>query len=333
MNVSFFTEAGKKFGLGHLTRCISICQAFQEAGVRVQLAVNADQITEQELQRFGFENIRFLNWIREESSLRSIMENSDIVFVDSYLASPALYEKIEKCTPCGVYLDDDIRIDYPKGFVLNGAILAEKMPYPKNENVHYLLGTQYTPLRKEFWDVPEKTIRPTISDLLITLGGNDLRNLSPSIIKSLNTSNPEISKFVIVSKSFTNISEIKALEDDTTTIIDSPSAEEMKKLMLTCDLGISTCGQTLYEMAQTGLPTIGIAVADNQKYNVDGWSQAGFLRHWEQWDNKTFIETIHHQIRFFQDPAVRKEISCIGRTSIDGQGARRIVRTLLRQKP
>jgi len=58
-----------------------------------------------------------------------------------------------------VYIDDNKRLDYPKGVVVNGSIHAKELNYSKKNGVKYLLGPKYIPLRKDFWEVPEKEIK------------------------------------------------------------------------------------------------------------------------------------------------------------------------------
>lgn len=51
----------------------------------------------------------------------------------------------------------------------------------------------------------------------------------------------------------------------------SLDAEHMKTLMLESDVAISAGGQTLYELASVGLPTIAIQVVDNQSEDISGF--------------------------------------------------------------
>lgn len=50
----------------------------------------------------------------------------------------------------------------------------------------------------------------------------------------------------------------------------------MLSLMLKCDIAVTAAGQTTYELARIGLPTIAIGVVENQKFNIDGWLEIGF---------------------------------------------------------
>ena len=80
-----------------------------------------------------------------------------------------------------VCIDDNMRIEYPKGVVINGGIGAENMGYPLKDGVTYFLGIGYMPLRREFWDVPAKEIKKSIENIMVTFGGNDIRNLTKRI--------------------------------------------------------------------------------------------------------------------------------------------------------
>lgn len=325
MKVFILTEGGKDFGFGHITRCISICQAFEEVGIRPELIVNGDETVHSLLKD---KNCKIFDWLNDQRLLFKMLNNTSIAFIDSYLADYGLYEKISNIVGTGVYFDDNIRIKYPKGFVLNGAVLAEQMPYPKREGITYLLGTRYAPLRKEFWDVPEKFIRDNLEIVMITFGGADIRNLTPKVLKLLKNIHPEIHKKVIIGKGFQNITEIEEFKDNNAELIDYPDATEMKNAMLESDVAISAGGQTLYELARVGVPAIGICIAENQLRNIKGWCELGFLEYVGWYSCKSLEQKLTRSLRYAADKRIRMDISRIGRRSIDGQGCKRIVNTV-----
>ncbi len=51
------------------------------------------------------------------------------------------------------------------------------------------------------------------------------------------------------------------------------SKKEFYKNLINCDIFISGCGQTLHEIAYLGIPTVGVCVADNQKFNGRYYNQ------------------------------------------------------------
>ena len=326
MDVLILTEGGKNAGLGHITRCISIYQAFEEVGVRPELIVNGDETV---LSFVKDKNCKIFDWLNNRESLFALIRDADIVFVDSYLADYDLYEKISDIAGAGVYFDDNIRMNYPKGFVVNGAILAERMSYSERKGVTYLLGVQYAPLRKEFWDVPAKPTRDILETAMITFGGADIRNLTPKVLKLLQNAYPRLFKKVIVGSSFQNIAEIEKLKDKNTELIYCPGAAEMKKVMLESYVVISAGGQTLYELARVGVPTIAVAVADNQSANIRGWQEVGFIEYAGVWDSSSIFRDIDRILQKMENHTLRKERIQRGMSLIDGKGCLRVVNFLL----
>jgi UDP-2,4-diacetamido-2,4,6-trideoxy-beta-L-altropyranose hydrolase len=328
VKVCILTEGGEDIGFGHITRCTAIYEALQEREIQPTFIINGDTSARQQLKDSGIDSIGF-DWLNDTEKLFSLVEDADIVFVDSYLAGYDLYEKISDIVGMGVYFDDNIRVNYPKGFVVNGAIFAEQAPYPKRKGAAYLLGAQYVPLRKEFWDVPVKSIRNSIESVMITFGGTDIRNLTPKILKLLVDTYPELVKKVIIGKGFRNITEIEALKDRSAELIYYPDAAEMKKIMLESDIAISAGGQTLYELARVGVPTIAVTAADNQSVNICGLQEAGFAEYAGDGTNGELLEEINRKIKLLRDGNVRQCKSKTGRKIIDGAGSSRIVKKVL----
>jgi len=321
MKVCIITEGGKKMGFGHITRCSSIYQAFNEIGIIPQFIVNGDESIHNLLKDINPETF---DWINNQKKLLATLRDADIVFVDSYHADYNLYKEISSPVKTAVYLDDNMRLEYPKGFVLNGAISAEQLPYPENKDVDYLLGVQFAPLRKEFWDTAAKQVRDEIEVIMVTFGGTDMHNLTPKVLKMLIDTYPELLKKVIIGNCFQNIAEIEKLKDNNTELIYYPNAAKMKKIMFESDITISACGQTLYELACVGVPTIAVTTADNQSINARGWQKAGFIEYDGHQSKTDLLGNIKSLIDKLKCSGLRRKKTCIGRDLVDGKGAIRI---------
>ncbi|HEK24805.1 MAG: UDP-2,4-diacetamido-2,4,6-trideoxy-beta-L-altropyranose hydrolase, partial [Hydrogenobaculum sp.] len=244
MKVFIITEGSSYIGFGHITRMLSIYQAFEEINIKPKLIINGDESILDLVENTDFE---IYDWLHEKENLLSQIKDADIVIVDSYMADKDFYEKISNMVKIPVYYDDNKRLDYPKGIVVNGNIYAKDLDYPNKEGTFYLLGTQYTPLRKEFWEVSEKSIKKSVESIMITFGGDDIRNMTPKVLKLLKAKFPNLKKNVVIGKGFKNINEIEYTKDANTDLIYFPKAEKMKELMLESDIAISAGGQTLYE--------------------------------------------------------------------------------------
>ncbi len=328
MKITIITEGSSKIGFGHVTRCLSIYQAFKEKGCSVKFIVNGDSTIRSLLDDTEYE---IFNWLNDTSKLFESLNRTDIVIIDSYLASEELYKRISESVSLSVYIDDNLRINYPKGIVVNGSINAEKLNYPHLEELEYLLGSHYIPLRHPFWDLGLKKINPSINNVMVTFGGDDLRNLTPQILETLTTHFPNLKKRVIIGKGFRNVSVIEKLKDGQTELIYYPDAEEMVSVMFESDIAISAAGQTLYELARVGLPTIAIGVAHNQIHNLENWGEAGFVEVAGFWDDENINHNIRRKIELLQDKKLRMEMCHNGRKSVNGQGAIKIVKHCLNQ--
>ena len=323
MDIFILTEGGKDYGLGHVARCSSIYQAFLNKEFSPKFIINGDASVKSILENIDF---KLFNWLEDISFLNTL----DIVIIDSYMVNLSLYEKIFNKVSLTVYLDDNNRFNYPKGIVINGLINASSLNYSQ-DNIKYLIGSKFTPLRSNFWDSPKLKINDDVNSILITMGGNDLRNLTPKLLDLLNNNFPNVYKKVIISNSFDNVGEIESFKNDSVELIYSPNSKEMLNTMLDVDLAISASGQTLYELACIGVPTIAIGIIENQKDNIKNWENVGFIEYAGCWNDKNLLDNILEKIDLLQDKNLRYEKRLKGIQAIDGKGSVRIVKEILNE--
>ncbi len=324
--VFMMTEGGARIGFGHITRCLSLCQAFEANGIMPEFVVNGDASIDDVLKN---RQHKTFNWLEHKKRVLSSIKDSDIVIIDSYLADVDFYREVSGSVRIPVYIDDNKRVEYPKGVVVNGSVSAEMLHYPVRENIVYLLGPKYIPLRKEFWNVPEKKIRENIERIMITFGGDDSGNITPSVLRLLARLYPRVTKNVIIGRGYGNAEEIKTAADERTELIYFPGSEGMKSVMIESDMAISAGGQTLYELASVGVPSVVVAVADNQLNNANGWQEAGFIEYAGWREDGMLLDNVRSALNQIEDADRRKKMSQTGRALVDGEGAKRIVDSLI----
>ena len=321
MKLVILTEGGRDQGFGHISRCLSFYEGFRERGLQAILIVNGDDSVRNLLQG---KKHRMFNWLKRRAELFEIIRGADVALIDSYLADRKLYEEVYGMVHCAVYFDDTQRLDYPKGIVINGAIGAEKRRYPKREGVTYFLGIDYTPLRKEFFEVSRKKIKKEVETLMITFGGND-KKITPRILKHMIKIYPGIRKDVVIGRGFKNIAEIEKLKDPLTVLVYFPDGQGMKEVMVNADLAISGGGQTLYELAGVGVPTIAIGLSDNQLPNIKGFQKAGFISYGGWYRDKSLLNKLKKEIDRLLPYEMRRERSRAGQAITDGKGVERAI--------
>ncbi len=329
--VLFLTEGSKEIGFGHITRCLSLAQAFKEkADIESYFVIDGDEVAFNFFSSSGF-GFQIADW---KPRVETFLKNFPIVVVDSYKAPLSVYEKISQHAKVKLFIDDYHRLDYPDGLILNFTVRAKEFfPSLAEKYPNSLLGEKYHLLRKPFWEVEEKIINPNVETVLITFGGDDFRNMTPKVLKLVLNFLPEVKKIkTVIGGGFKNRDQIEeiASKNPKVELIFQANAQEMKQLMVEADLAISACGQTLYELARVGTPTVGIAVAQNQKFNVLGFTKAGFLKFAGWYNENDLEEKIKKALREIQNREIRQELSELGRKLIDGKGPQRIVKAVIK---
>ena len=178
-----------------------------------------------------------------------------------------------------------------------------------------------------------KKLRKKIESIMITLGGDDARNTTPKILELLTNNYPKLNKRVVVAKAFNNanIKEIEKLKDNRTELIYNPNAEKMKRIMLESDIAISAGGQTIYELARVGLPTIAIAVAENQLNNIRRWQRLGFIEYAGRWEDKETLNNVKKRLKLLENNNLKEKMAKAGRVLIDGKGPTLVVEELIKR--
>jgi len=326
MKVFILTEGGKKIGFGHIVRCLSLCQAFQEKGINPEFLVNGDTSISSVLKG---QKYTLFNWPEKENKVHALLRGADIIIIDSYLAKKNVYKRLSELARVPVFLDDNKRLNYPEGVVVNCGAHAESLDYAGTKEARYLLGSRYAFLRRAFLDNRNKKIWQNLRSIMITFGGDDKRNMTPKILRFLENKYPMAVKNVIVSAGFQNLREINKLKNKKINLIHNPDAGKMKEVMLESDLAISAGGQTLHELASTGTPAVGITVARNQLLHAKGLARTGFLKYIGHYSDKDILRKLDSAIKGLNGRNSRKKRSVAGKRLIDGKGSQRVVKALL----
>lgn len=327
MKVVILTEGRASVGFGHITRCLSLTHAFKKKGIKPHFFVHGDKNVRSFLKRDQYE---IINWMRNKRILRSL-KDCDIAIVDSYLADRSFYLSISNLVKVPVYFDDDRRLNYPRGIVVNAAPHTQDLNYHKTSGVNYLLGEKYIPLRKEFLTIPTKKIRKEINSVLLLFGGRDMHNMIVKLLHLLSKKYFTWTKQVVVGGRLKNVGFFKKIKDAKTEFLYDQDATGMKKAMLKADLAISASGQTLYELARVGVPTIAIMIAKNQVNNVKGLKKIGFIEYAGLGSNKKIFHKVNVLIDKMTSFHLRQQKYIIGRRFVDGKGSDRIVKAILKK--
>ena len=326
MKLYILTEGFSYTGYGHITRCLAIANKLSQFHISVSFLVNGDANVLSMLSDFPVEPIA---WQEDYVALHAQLKTADILLIDSYLAAKEVYDFLQSVVPFCIYLDDFNRLDYPPGIVVNGTVGAESLPYNGGDNHKYLLGKDFVILREEFKKCPGKNISPEITSVLITFGGTDPLNVTARVLKILVESFPEWEKRVVMGAAFKDHKTVEWLADKQTKLYTNVNSVQMRDLMLSSDIAISAAGQTINELAATGLPSVIYKVADNQSNNIAGWQHYGFVETYidalGKWDDMDLVNAL----RSLCPEEKRRSLSECGQMLMDACGVDRLVKKSL----
>ena len=314
------TEGDWARGLGHLGRCLGYARHWRLVGRQVLWIVDGDEAARRFLEG---ETVIWRQW-QDDGDIPEVA--GAVAIADSYGASPAALDAIAGRAAAAVYLDDLELDDYPSGLVVHSA------PGPLDRTgrrAEWLIGPAWQPMPSAFWTVaPRKPAAETIASVLVLVGGTDLRDLGGHLASVANRVFPH-SRIHLVRGAGAR-SEIP--DSGAATVHRALSPEALRDLMLDADLAISAAGQTLYQLARCGVPTLMVGVADNQARHLREWPGTGTMVSAGMWNAPDLDDRLLEGLEFMRPTRVRAAMSAAGQAAVDGQGVARLaarIETLL----
>lgn len=192
-----------------------------------------------------------------------------------------------------------------------------------------LCGAQYALLRPEFAALRpyslQRRAQPALRELLITMGGVDKDNAAGAVLEALRTCPlPTDCRVTVVMGATAPWLEAvetlaQAMPWPTRVLV---GVSDMAQLMADSDLAIGAAGATTWERCCLGLPTIAVALADNQRMALRVLQGGGILM-------GSDLDEIAKNISSITTPGMSKKLmknySLCSSRLVDGQGAIRVV--------
>lgn len=336
--ILFRVDAGPDVGLGHLRRCLSLATALTKRGALCAFLTNPSEVVLGHVSAAGFpvEGLSgAASWTAGDAKRlleAAAKRKCAAVVVDSNHEGIEYLRKIRTGGFVTVAIEDLAPHPYPCHLVVNGDAHAGQLPYEAvAADTAFLLGPEYAILREEFWEVASCRRRATVRNVLVVMGGADMGNLSPRLVSLLDALPGDFTVTVVVGPFFENEAQIhEVVKDARREVRTVRSPVFVAPLMQAADLAISAAGQTLYELACVGCPTVAIEVADNQASQLRALAAAGAVRAAGRASEPNIFDKVTSTCRtLMRDQAVRSRMSDCSRRVVDGQGALRVAEAIL----
>lgn len=334
-------DGGREIGSGHIMRCLSIAGALQRQGQEVLFILADDSaaglLTERG-QKYRILDSDCCRMEKELSVLRPLLEayRPKLFLADSYFVTEDYLKQVGKYTKTA-YIDDLGMFPCPADVVINYNIYGEALPYREKalpQNRAFLLGCSYAPLREEFENAVY-AVREKAAHVLITTGGGDKYNLAEQILGSvLSEETCRRLQYHVVSGSFnSHLPSLQAVAAKHPNVKVYENIRNMAALMAQCDIAVTAGGSTMYELCAVGVPIICFSFVDNQERLVETFAQKGivcyggnYLREKEELPKKAagYVRLLA------ESKTLREDYSRLERGLVDGRGAERIAKELLK---
>ena len=236
MNILIRTDYSSKSGLGHVMRCLTLADSLQIQGAQIKFSCDPCDL----IVRRGYDVI---------SPIKNEVEG-DLLIVDHYGLDKNWEQKQRKFFD-RIFVIDDLAREHDCDILLDqNLVFNYKARYngKVSEKCKLLLGPEYVLLSPIYTDLHQR-IPPregSVKRVLVSLGGGDYPDLYKQVQEDfLSLNRPEIQLDIVNPR--------------------ERHVENLASLMAQADLAIAAAGSSSWERLCLGLPSLMIAVADNQK--------------------------------------------------------------------
>lgn len=207
------------------------------------------------------------------------------------------------------------------------ALVIDYMGDPENEDrngrddITFLQGADYVPLRSKFKTVKPAKIAEKASKITVTFGGADPHDLTILVYELLERMELKAEIRIILGPGYEG--EVNpSMQNDTFKIFENP--DNIEEILADSDLVISSAGLTSYELSYLGRPMILFGLTPAQELTLQSIADKDAALNSGSYgvlDSVVFKEQV---LSLLNESSSRKQMSDAGKRFIDGNGASRI---------
>ena len=333
-------DCSRAVGIGHAMRCLALVQALRDRGGVATVAGRLAPAVAKRFQREGARLALLPEELSREDDARLLNDVCQAagpgaaVVVDGYTFDEAYLAAVSRAGIVTAVIDDYNHLpSYQTQVLINPNPNAASIAYQTAPETLRLLGTAYTPLRREFTKACELPAReaPTMArHILVTAGGADVEGFTLDAIQVLSRCGlPGLRVRVVLGPAYRDHERLSArLAQAPFSAEALRDVEDMTPLMSWAHLAVTAGGSTCHELACLGVPFLACPLAENQTGLCAGYAEAGAGRLLDH-SLTGFVDALGDAVaRLAEDKAARQAMAAAGRSLIDGRGASRIVEAI-----
>lgn len=341
----FYANASAQIGSGHIMRLLAIAQVCIRQSITVTFACT--QCPESLQQRLMSEGFLFI-LLPQHFTHEDIRKHEPAaIFVDDYDISQRQWQVFKNTKALLINLDDNLdKSKLISHVIINPAADANEPDYKlRAPEAKFCLGPEFTFLRQEFAEQAFVCIDQR-DQLLITLGGADVKNMTYWLAKEIIQTLPNVNVCILLGALNTSaLPLLNSLCERHSKLKLIHQSEQVAAVMMQSGLAVSAAGGTLGELASMGVPTLALVSSNNQMPALESplintWYTALDARDFEApivndnlaLQSQALVDDIVLQVHeLWRDLCKRQRMSAYARQIIDSHGCDRIVQTVQEQ--
>jgi len=332
MKVYFRVDGGSLYslGMGHVYRCLKFADLLRKkkiASVFVMKDIEGGikKVAEEKYQIIKLPKV--LDPKKEISKLRS-MCSKHILITDIRDLDNAYFDQLNECCSKTIYFDDLGDNSLFPHVLINPSVTPLLQKYNKRHpSTKYLIGEHYFILGAGFRR--KRHIRKTINTALVSLGGADPANYTPSLLRVLEQVDYDFEITIILGPAFQNFREVEEIHSRTKKRMRIlRNVPNIGEYMHNADIAFVSGGDTALELAYTGTPGFIVPTIEYENITAAHFEFRRVFLNLEDIKKKNPAESVRKIEAFVDDFPKRQEFSKNAKNFIDGKGLARIIREL-----
>ena len=325
----FKNDEGRKQGIGHIVRCLSIARKLEEKtciGLAFIMRDYPKGVEKVVSMGYQVEKIPLDKLNEEIKIVMSILEKltPNLIVIDLFDTDPSYVKKIRKRIPTVLSMDD-LSPGRNDADILIYALKRGPKEHKRGQKIFD--GPSYMCIHEVFRELAkkEKTINKSCKSILVTFGGTDHEGLTIKVLEAIDTIDRDLEVTVVLGPAFMHkraFEQTVKFLNKKVTIKSNISQQEMASLMYDADMAVLSGGVTPFELAAIGTP--GIILFQNEAESTQTISNYGTLVNLGlgKYVSKRRIRMAIEDLD--KNYCLRKKMSEIGKKTVDGKGVERI---------
>lgn len=318
MKVVFRCDASNNIGTGHVRRCLTLADELKNSVS--EIIFMSDDTLKGNL--CSFIELQGYQYIKTE--IKDIPKGTDLLVVDHYDIDYLWEQQARKYTQKIMVIDDLANRKHDCDLLLDQNLYADmEKRYEKlvPRNCKLMLGPEYALLREEFQIWRNKTApRKKLEHLFINFGGSDPHSVTLKTLEAIKDYN--LSADIVIGREDNQV--INMCKDNKNWNLHI-NANNMAELMSKADLGICAGGSTIWERCALGLPSIVIAIADNQKEISQSVHNANACIYLGYFSDENIFDALKEKLEYcLANQNTLEQYSIAGQKLVNANGVSRV---------